>query len=219
MDEANKIRVIMVEDDPDWLRIMADYLGKCGDIVLVGTASDRQEALQCIHEVPADVVLMDINLTENKRDGIAVALEIVGQIPIKVIMLTSLGEEQLITDSFAAGAVDYVSKDDYREIPAHIRQAVQQRSPLEVLLKDYVRLKREEQLKELTPAEREVFDLFEKGYTLTQIEEKMYKTHNTLRSQVKKILAKLRVKNRAEALKKVDSKGIYGKYDMENEEP
>jgi NarL family two-component system response regulator LiaR len=47
------------------------------------------------------------------------------------------------------------------------------------LLRDYTRLKREELLKELTAAEREVFDLFVQGFSLAQIEAKMFKTHNT----------------------------------------
>ena len=57
------------------------------------------------------------------------------------------------------------------------------------------------------------FDMIEEGYTLTQIEEKMFKTHNTLKTQVKQILHKLKAKTRIEAIKKVESKGVFGKYD------
>lgn len=206
----------MVEDDPVWLKIMTGFLNTFPDLDLVGTATSKNEALQLIMDVTADIILMDINLSENKRDGITAALEILEKTKVRIIMLTSLEEEELITDSFAVGAVDYISKDNYMEIPTIIRRLVRRLSPQEVLLKDYARLKKEEQLKELTIAEREVFNLIEKGYSLTQIEEIMFKSHNTLKTQVKQILHKLKVKNRAEAVKKVASKGVFGKYDNED---
>ncbi len=213
MNEVGKIKIILVEDDPSWQKIMADFLRECPDFEIVGIAGRKEEALKFALNIPADIVLMDINLTENKRDGITAALEILERTHLKIIMLTSLEEEELITDSFAAGAVEYVTKDNYLDIPTIIRRAIRESSPMDVLLKDYARLKREEQLKELTSAEREVFDLLEEGHTLNQIETKTFKTHNTLRTQVKQILHKLKARTRIEAIKKVESKGVYEKYD------
>lgn len=217
MNENVKIKIIMVEDDPEWLKIMTDFLSGYSDLEVVGTTNCKDEALHLVKHIDADVVLLDINLSENKRDGIAVAFEILTLTKLKVIMLTSLNEEELIIDSFAAGAVDCVSKENYLEIPKVIRRIAKGISPMDVLLKDYARLKKEEQLIELTPAERDVFDLIAQGYSMAQIENKMFKTHNTLRTQVKRILQKLKVKNRAEAVKKVESKGVFGKYEDGND--
>lgn len=217
MNENVKIKIIMVEDDPEWLKIMTDFLSGYSDLEVVGTANCKDEALHLVKHIDADVVLLDINLSENKRDGIAVAFEILTLTKLKVIMLTSLNEEELIIDSFAAGAVDYVSKENYLKIPKIIHRIAKEISPMDVLLKDYARLKKEEQLIELTPAERDVFDLIAQGYSMAQIEDKMFKTHNTLRTQVKRILQKLKVKNRAEAVKKVESKGVFGKYEDGND--
>ena len=50
------------------------------------------------------------------------------------------------------------------------------------------RLKREERLRGLTPAEREVFDLLDEGYTHSQMEQKLFKTESTLKNQINKIL-------------------------------
>ncbi len=157
MTEVRKIRIILVEDDPRWQKIMTDFLGDNPDLEVSGLAACKDEALKVALNIPADIVLMDINLTENKRDGIAAALEILEQTGLKIIMITSLADEELIMDSFAVGAVDYVTKDNYLDIPNVIRRVVREGSPMSVLLKDYARLKKEEQLKELTPAEREVF--------------------------------------------------------------
>jgi hypothetical protein len=71
MNEAGKIKIILVEDDPSWQKIMADFLGECPDFEVVGTAGRKEEALEFALNISVDIVLMDINLTENKRDGIA----------------------------------------------------------------------------------------------------------------------------------------------------
>jgi NarL family two-component system response regulator LiaR len=79
---------------------------------------------------------------------------------------------------------------------------------MEALLKEFTRLKREEQLKELTAAEREVFDMIEQGYTQSQIGRMLHKTESTLKNQVNKLLKKLGVRSSREAVKKVRRKGL-----------
>ncbi len=69
-------------------------------------------------------------------------------------------------------------------------------------------MKREEALRNLTPAEREVFELLNDGYTHTQIETKLYKTESTLKNQINKMLKKLGVKSGKEAVEKIRRKGI-----------
>lgn len=207
-----KIKIILVEDDPDWIRIMTDFINNCDDLEICAVANTKEQAVKVVGVTPADVVLMDINLSENKQDGVLAALEILQQYQIKIVMLTSLNIPEIITDSFTAGAIDYVLKDNYSQLPAIIRRVANETTPMEILLKEYSRLKREEQLQTLTTAEREVFELLEAGYTLEQIENKLYKTHNTLKTQLKKILSKLNVRTRVEALKKIASKGILHKY-------
>ena len=123
-------------------------------------------------------------------------------------MLTSLGDEQVITQSFTAGAVNYIEKSKFKELPAAIRSAVLHPGSMDVLLKEFARLKREEQLRGLTPAEREVFDLLDEGYTHSQMEKKLFKTESTLKNQINKILKKLGVRSSKEAVEKVRRKGI-----------
>jgi NarL family two-component system response regulator LiaR len=154
---------------------------------------------------------MDINLTENKRDGILAAVEILQSVKVKIIMLTSLKEDEIITDSFTAGALNFISKEKYVEIPNAIRAAFINDSPLEVLLAEFSKLKRDEQLKELSDSEKQVYDLLEKGYTKSGIESELYKTANTVKSQVKKILRKLGVSSSKEAVFKVKTRGLFEK--------
>ncbi|MEC0202977.1 response regulator transcription factor [Paenibacillus lautus] len=205
----NRIQIFLVEDDPDWIKSMTVFLNAQEDMIVVGTAESSEQAIAMAQILSFDIVLMDIQLTAGRLDGIYTAAEILERKPqAKAIMLTSLGDEQVITQSFTAGAVNYFEKSKFKELPAAIRSAVLHPGSMEVLLKEFARLKREEQLRGLTPAEREVFDLLDEGYTHSQMEKKLYKTESTLKNQINKILKKLGVRNSREAVEKVRRKGI-----------
>lgn len=202
------IKILITEDDPDWIKAMTAFLNKEADMLVVGAATSREEAVRLAGTLEFDVALMDICLTPGQVDGIYAAMELLEVRPAKVIMLTSLEEESVITRAFTAGAVQYVVKTDYRSLPQTIRTVMRSSNPMEVLLKEFARLKREEQLKELTGAERELFGLLEAGYTQREIGGKLYKAESTLKNQVNKMLKKLRVKSSKEAVEKVRRGGL-----------
>lgn len=205
----NRIQIFLVEDDPDWIKSMTVFLNAQEDMIVVGTAESPEQAIAMAQILSFDIVLMDIQLTAGRLDGIYTAAEILERKPqAKVIMLTSLGDELVIMQSFTAGAVNYIEKPRFKELPAAIRSAVLHPGSMEVLLKEFARLKREEQLRGLTPAEREVFDLLDEGYTHSQMEQKLFKTESTLKNQINKILKKLGVRSSKEAVEKVRRKGI-----------
>ncbi|MBN2980174.1 MULTISPECIES: response regulator transcription factor [Cohnella] len=202
------IKVLLVEDDPEWIKALTSYLNHEEDILVVGAAMRKEEAVRMARTLEFDVVLMDIQLGEGGLDGIYAAMEIHDIRPAKIIMLTSLSDERVITQAFTAGAVDYVEKSRFKDIPHAIRTACRHPAAMDALLKEFARLKREEQLKALTPAEREVFELIEEGYTQPQIEQKLYKAESTLKNQVNKILKKLGAKTSKQAVEKVRRKGL-----------
>ncbi|MCT1398821.1 response regulator transcription factor [Paenibacillus sp. p3-SID867] len=205
----NRIQIFLVEDDPDWVKSMTVFLNAQEDMIVVGTAESPEQAIAMAQILSFDIVLMDIQLTAGRLDGIYTAAEILERKQqAKVIMLTSLGDELVIMQSFTAGAVNYIEKPRFKELPAAIRSAVLHPGSMEVLLKEFARLKREEQLRGLTPAEREVFDLLDEGYTHSQMEQKLFKTESTLKNQINKILKKLGVRSSKEAVEKVRRKGI-----------
>ena len=95
-----KVRIAIVEDDPTWLDLMTDFLNRENDFTVVGTALNKEEAIQMVKSTSGiDIILMDINLSENKYDGISTALEIFETWNVKIIMLTSLSGDDLITKS------------------------------------------------------------------------------------------------------------------------
>ncbi|MBY0030505.1 MULTISPECIES: response regulator transcription factor [Priestia] len=206
----NMIRVVLIEDDPDWLSIMENIIGKEEDMMLVGCAQTQREGITLSHALSnIDIFLVDINLSGANLDGIYTALELKRSKTSKVIMLTSLSDEEVIQQAFTAGATNYILKKDAVRIPEIIRSTYHtETNPVEVLLKDYRRMKTEEQLKDLTNAEREVFEYIEKGYSRKKITLETHKSDNTLKTHFKNIFKKLSVSNTKDLINKVKTGGL-----------
>lgn len=202
------IRLLLVEDDPDWVKSMSVYLNREEDLLVVGTASTPEEALRLAASIEFDVALLDVHLTEAGRDGIFTALALAELRPVRIVMLTSDASERTMTDAFAAGALHYLDKSRFKELPQAIRGVYHHPEAMEALLKELRRLRREEQLQPLTAAEREVYELLEEGCTHAQIERKLYKSESTLKNQVNKILKKLGARSGREAVDKVRKGGL-----------
>ncbi|MFY0544052.1 response regulator [Brevibacillus sp. H7] len=210
-----KIRVFIVEDDLVWRKGLVDYINKEADVTIVGEAGTQEEALKWFQESDADVVLMDINLTENNLDGIDTALSITEQKEdCKIIMLTSHTAEDVIIESFSAGAVNYISKSNFKEIPDAIRAAYNRQSAIHptaaaALRNEFLRLKNEEFQKLLSPAEKELLQLIHQGQTQSQIEKTLHITRRTIKNHINRILKKLGVKTSKEAAAKAKQKKLF----------
>lgn len=197
----DKIRVVIVDDDSNWIRLLTINIHHTEkDIMIIGSASTVAKAVELVKVLEPDVVLLDINLTENHTDGIDAANEISKISNAKLIMLTQLFNEDLVRDSFAAGAVNYLSKSDLIQIPKVIRNIYQGNSALEILAKDYRRLKTTEHkhqlLDPLSDAEKEVMNLYIMGYKRKEIAASLSKTEDTIKNQVTSSLKKLKISNR-----------------------
>ncbi len=205
------IRVAIVEDDLIFQKAITNFINKQPDMMVVGMASNKVEAIGLAKSLEMDLILMDINLNGNESDGIVAAIEIVKFSNAKIIMLTGIDDASTIVDSFTAGALHYILKENYLEIPNTIRLLYKNEMPFKLLISEFSRLKKEEQLQELSGPEKEIFKLIEQGYTQAEIGLKLYKTQNTIKTQIKSILKKLKVKNTKEAVEKVSLKGIVEK--------
>ncbi|NOV00339.1 response regulator transcription factor [Paenibacillus planticolens] len=202
----DNLKILIVEDDPVWITCISNYLVREPVLQCVYRATNKEEALQSCREVNPDVVLMDIQLSDGKLEGIDAVLEISMMMETKIIMLTSFNEKELIIHSLAAGAVSYVAKTDYMKLPSVIRAVMCEITPVQTVMNEYMRLKKNELLASLTNAEKEVFELIEEGLTQTQIERKLFKSGSTIKNQVNRILKKLNVRSSREAVEKVKNR-------------
>jgi len=87
---ADKIRVLLVDDDPDFIEANSIILNASGFEVL--TASSGAEGLRKVEEENPDVVVLDV-MMENTDEGFAVARQIRRRLhsEVPIIMLTSVG--------------------------------------------------------------------------------------------------------------------------------
>ncbi len=102
------MKILIAEDDELMLRTLEFRLKKDGNNVLV--ARDGQQAIAMIDEHLPDLVITDIMMPYSS------GMEIVGYIrqkyqqKIKVIILSGMGQENVILEAFRLGADDYITK-------------------------------------------------------------------------------------------------------------
>jgi len=117
--------VLIVDDQPDIVRLVRDYLERAGFRVL--TASDGEQALQVARSSHPDLVILDLTLPRLDGLNVARALRRDGDVPI--IMLTARTEESDRVAGLELGADDYVTKPfSAREMVARVRAVLRRTS-------------------------------------------------------------------------------------------
>ena len=119
---AERIRVLIADDDAEACRQLAELLADEADIAVVGTAASGSEVLELAEKLQPDVVLLDTDMPG--LDGIAATERISARSPeIGVIMLSSQGEAHDWRRAMLAGARDFLLQPITREeLAGSIRQ-------------------------------------------------------------------------------------------------
>jgi two-component system, NarL family, response regulator DevR len=201
------LRIIIV-DDHEVVRLgLRTLLENHPNFTVVGEAATVKEAVQKTMLLRPDVVVMDIRLLGGS--GTDACRQIVTQAPeIKVIMLTSYAEDELLFDAIAAGACGYVLKQIGSDDLIRALEAVGRGEALldptltqrvfarvrEAARKEYA-----EAFADLTDQEMRILSHVAEGKTNREIAEVLYLGEGTVRNYVSSILRKLNLTNRAEA--------------------
>ncbi|MGI2710113.1 response regulator transcription factor [Bacillus cytotoxicus] len=191
------IRLAIVEDDPVWMNCLCEYIEKENDITVIEKATTKEEALQ-INIENIDVILLDLTLSDSNDDENLNGLEVASHWNDRdfknIIMLTSWEEQEIILEAFDNGAINYVTKTSYRDIPGTIRDAYQGKVSIhsDVSFTLVNALKTERKISVLTPSEREVYKLKEKGLNKNQIADMLFKSVETIKKQFKMINSKIK---------------------------
>lgn len=205
MNNPSTIKVILVDDHDMVRRGLAVFLEAFDDFELVGEASNGQEAIeQCARHRP-DVILMDLVMPE--LDGVAATRHIRQQFPhTQVIALTSFDDEARVGAALKAGAIGYLLKNvAIDDLAGAIRAANAGKPTLAPeATQALIAATRSEPLlsQPLTNREQDVLALMVEGLTNPQIAERLMVSRATIKTHVSKILAKLGVTNRLEAVSK-----------------
>jgi DNA-binding NarL/FixJ family response regulator len=212
---------IVVADDHEVVRAgFAALLDTQPDFSVLGTASDGAEAVLVCQEVRPDVVLMDIRMPGT--DGIAATARLAALAdPPKVLILTTFDLDEYVFDALRAGASGFLLKDVTAE---RLFEAVRVVAAGEALLapavtrrliSEFARLRpqdgaggpgapagpgRPAALAALTPRETEVLRLVAEGLSNTEIGGRLVVTEETVKTHVSRILAKLGLRDRTQAV-------------------
>ncbi|MCS7059542.1 MAG: response regulator transcription factor [Anaerolineae bacterium] len=202
-----KLRLILV-DDHEVVRIgLRTLLSRNPDLEIVDEASAGQEAVRKALMHRPDIVVMDVRLAG--MSGIEACREITQAAPsIKVIILTSYGDDDTLFEAIAAGASGYVltqigSTDLLNAMEAVGRgdAALDPTTTSRVFarMREEARRKEESAFSELTEQELRVLSYLAEGRTNREIADALSLGEGTVRNYVSSIFSKLHVNNRAEA--------------------
>jgi DNA-binding NarL/FixJ family response regulator len=199
---------IMIVDDHEVVRLgLKDLLSHHTGFQVVAEARTAKEAIEKADIYLPDVILMDIRLPG--ASGIE-ACQAIKQVhpEIKIIMLTSYEEDEMLFAALRAGAETYLLKQIdgaslIQAIEAVQRdEAVLDPSVTKKVLDEVRRAKRQEEAEafsDLTAQEMQVLNLVSEGKTNREIAQALFLGEGTVRNYVSNILSKLNVSNRAEA--------------------
>lgn len=199
------VRVLVADDHRLMREGTAALLGADDRIEIVGLAHDGREALALAERRKPDVVLLDLNMPE--VDGLEACARLRKQGGPEVLMLTVSEEEPDLYAALRVGAAGYLTKD---VPPAELIEAVLAVARGEPriapamasrMLADMGRGEAppEDPLARLSDREREVLALLAEGLRNREIAERLVISEPTVKTHVRHVLEKLRIRNRAEA--------------------
>jgi DNA-binding NarL/FixJ family response regulator len=211
------IRVLVVDDQAmvrAGLHMLLD--GEVGIDVVAEAANGREAVAQAARFRP-DVVLMDIRMPE--MDGLEATRRIlaVDDSP-RVLVLTTFDLDEYVYDALRAGASGFVLKDDPPEqLIAAVRtvaagDALLSPSVTRRVIEQFSRVHREappDGLASLTGRELEVFRLITQGLSNAEIGEALFISDTTVKTHVTRLLQKLGLRDRAQAIVLAYRTGIF----------
>ena len=211
------LRILLVDDHLLFRKGLAQLLDAQPDFEVVGEAADGLEAVEQARQLQPDLALMDIRMPN--CDGFEATRRIKLQMPdVQIVMLTVSEDDGDLTAAIRSGADGYLLKDlmpetlfqqlrglQTGEAPISramtgkmFRQLAQQNRPIA----------QPEATAVLSARECEVLALIVEGQSNPEIAEELGIARNTVKIHLRSILAKLDVKNRAQAAAYAVSHGL-----------
>ncbi|HEK9102798.1 TPA: response regulator transcription factor [Bacillus pseudomycoides] len=204
---------IMIVDDQSLIRDgLAMLLNLRPELEVVGTANDGDEVVQRAEQLQPEIILMDIRMP--RTNGVEGTRLIRERFPnMKVLMLTTFNDSELIFEALEQGASGYLLKDMETDVivqailTVHGGGAVLPQDITAQIVKELKRTKvmdiseqnQPKQMEQLT--EREIDVLRELGFGLNnkEIAEKLFITEGTVKNHVSNVISKLELRDRTQA--------------------
>ncbi|WP_137990847.1 response regulator [Streptomyces vilmorinianum] len=210
MTEAPRVVIV---DDQALVRTGFRMILAADGIEVVGEAADGDEAVTAVRRTRPDVVLMDIRMPGT--DGLEATRRILrdaqdGAAP-RVVILTTYDLDRYVYAALGAGASGFLLKD---VTPEHLSAAVRLVRSGDALLAPAITRRLVERfatsgdrtaplhrdLSTLTPRELEVLEALAKGESNAELAARFHLSEATVKTHVARILSKLRLRDRAQAV-------------------
>jgi len=205
-----RVRVLLVDDDHLMRAGLAELLAIDPSIEVVAQAATGREALVLTRRHRPDVVLMDVQMPD--LDGITATRELVNEdADTRILILTTFELDDYVFGALRAGASGFLLK---RTRPEELIAAVHTIAAGEALLSPSVTRRVIDRMAQqpvpdlvangalacLTPREREVLDHLARGLSNREIAHALVVEESTIRTHVKRVLFKLALRDRVQAV-------------------
>jgi DNA-binding NarL/FixJ family response regulator len=211
-DPAAPVRIVVADDHQIVRSGFAALLGTQPDFTVVGTAEDGAEAVRVCQEALPDVVMMDVRMPG--MDGIEATRQLTGpeRDRPRVLILTTFDLDEYVYDALCAGASGFLLKDVAAEQLFHAVRVIAAGEALLAptvtrrLIREFARQRpqtdssRVARLATLTPRETQVLGLVAEGLSNPEIAARFTVTEETVKTHVSRILAKLGLRDRTQAV-------------------
>lgn len=208
---AESIRIVIADDHPaQRAGVRSALAGEGFDVV--GEASDAPGAIDAALKEKPDVCLLDVHMPGS---GIKAAAAITSHLPeVAVVMLTVSRNDEDLFGALRAGAVGYLLKDtDPARLPSALRgvlagEAALPRTLVSRVVDEFRARGKGRRIPlvgrrgvQLTSREWEVLQALREGLTTEEVAQRMFVSPVTVRTHVSSIIKKLRVPDRAAAIR------------------
>ncbi len=197
MKPPRVIRVMIADDHPPMRMGLIALINSQASMTVIAEASDGEEAIEVYEDTKPDIALMDLRMPG--MGGAEAIIAIKKRYPeAKIIVLSTYDSDEDIHRALQSGAASYILKDmPIEEIAETIEMVFEGDTALPEVVKK--RLAERSQREQLTEREREVLESLIKGRSNKEIATSLSISDETVKSHLKALFLKLKVRDRTEA--------------------
>ncbi len=196
---SEPITCVIADDHPAMLTAIADTLERSG-VDIVGRASDGEEALAQIEAKQPRVALVDVRMP--RLSGIEVAQKAASVAPnTSIVFYTAYGDRALLSEALDVGARGFVLKEaPLPDLVRAVERVAAGEAYVDPVLAGVLVSAHSDKIPSLTQREREVLRLLADGLSNEEIGKRLFISPETVRTHVRKAMAKLEADTRTHAV-------------------